>query len=442
MKRFLILLALFYTFCISAHSQAAGTSGLTYDFYRGTGATPSLNPLAYPTVVKTGVSPTINYSGAWGGTNSVLDTGYWDRFIVHWYGYINVPTAGTYTFGGNSDDGLIIKVNNTTVVDAWVDSGGAFKQGTPITLAAGVVPIEVWYYENGGGQSVNLQWYLNNTWQIVDSTYLATDATFWTVQAPTYTSSITAAQQTRKDSATVRRTAVTNNSIHIEQVGDNNTFNITQSSNNNQLKGIGQDRAYFSGNNNNVTIRQGSQQGSLTGKNLMEVSVTGDSNTLNLNQGVSADGTATADSNNHYQMLNLSGSNNSVTTVQKDSSNTAQGHFVETTISGNTNVMNLTQQGSGSKVMFGNVNGASNNVTVNQKDAGQHYLDYALTGNGHSLNAVQEGAGNHKATVSLTNSGGASTLNLNQSGTNNQTYSIQQSCAIASGCNTTVTQNQ
>ena len=67
-------------------------------------------------------------------------------------------------------------------------------------------------------------------------------------------------------------------------------------------------------------------------------------------------------------------------------------------------------------------------------------MDLSLTGNGHTVNATQEGAGNHAATINLTNSGGAATLNLNQSGSTNQVYSIQQSCATAGGCVTTITQ--
>ncbi len=86
------------------------------------------------------------------------------------------------------------------------------------------------------------------------------------------------------------------------------------------------------------------------------------------------------------------------------------------------------------------VNGNNNTVTTNQKDGGQHYLDINLTGNGHNVNATQEGAGNHAATIQFTNSGGASSLNLNQSGSTNQTYSINQSCTNPAGCSTTITQ--
>jgi hypothetical protein len=229
------------------------------------------------------------------------------------------------------------------------------------------------------------------------------------VGTPTYSSGITVSQQTRKTSETAQRTGQSGNLLYIEQIGDNN----------------------------DITIRQGI---TITGKNRIELYANGNNNTLNLNQGYNTDGSVpNLEYNNHYQYLNLSGASNNITTKQINGSSTV-GHFMETTISGNTNTLNSTQQGTGSKTLFLNVNGGSNSVTTNQKDSGQHYLDLSLTGNGHTVNATQQGTGNHAATINLTNSGGAATLNLNQGGSTNQVYSIQQSCANASGCFTTITQ--
>jgi hypothetical protein len=430
--------------CLSANSQDVGaqTAGVNFQTYAAGGPQPSYTQdangnITNRTLLTTGTVSNINFN--WGSGN-VLNSGLAEGVIVRFYGFINIPTAGTYSFGGNADDGLRIKINNTFVVNSWIQSGGTFRSGN-ISLAAGVVPIEVLYYESGGGAMVNLQWLIGGVWQIVPSTSLATDSSYWTAPpAPQYSSGITVQQQTRRDSATVRRQAVINNSIYIDQVGDNNTVTISQQGNNNQIKGIGQQAASIQGNYNNVTVRQGTTSGSSSGKNLVELQVTGDSNTVNLNQGRNSDGTNSGtDSNNHYQMLNLSGSSNSVTTVQKDGTNAGAGHFMENTISGNSNVINLTQQGTAGKVLFTNVNGSGNNVTTNQKDTGNHYLDVGLVGNGHTVNVVQEGAGNHAATINLTNAGASGTVNLNQSGTTNQTYSIQQSCTTTS-CGATITQ--
>lgn len=439
MKKFIQIFSILFLSIFPAYVIAQGVQGLSYETYRGTGVSPSTSPLTYPTVLSTGVSQTINFN--WGG-NMVLNSGRSEQVIVRWTGFINIPSAGLYSFGGNADDGIRININNTSVVNSWIDSGGAFRSGN-VSLPAGAVPIEVWYYENGGGAMVNLQWYVQSTgtWQIVPSTMLATQSTFWAPPAPQYTSNITAAQQTRRDSAAVRRQSVGGNSIYIDQVGDSNTINITQQGNNNQIKGVGQQNATVQGNSNNVTIRQGNPTGVSTGKNLLELKVVGDSNTLNLNQGVNQNGTADAsDSNNHYQMLNLSGSNNTVTTVQKDSAS-GTGHFMENTVSGSNNIIDLKQSNSGSKILFTNVNGNSNNIGVTQKDSGTHYLDVGLTGNGHTVNVSQEGAGNHRATISLNNAGASGTINLNQLGSTGQIYSIQQSCTT-SGCGATITQGQ
>ena len=223
--------------------------------------------------------------------------------------------------------------------------------------------------------------------------------------APAYSSSITNSQTTRKNSETAQRNAQSGNQIQIEQIGDNNNF----------------------------TIRQGA---TISGKNRIELYSNGNYNTLNLNQGYTTSGTVSAgDGNNHYLNLNLTGNTNTITTQQTGTSN-----FNETTISGNNNNVTNLQQGTGPKVLFESISGNNNNVTTNQKDSGQHYLDLKLTGNGHNVGVTQQGTGNHAATIDLTNSGGSANLNLNQSGSTNQVYSIQQSCANPAGCSTTITQ--
>jgi hypothetical protein len=63
-------------------------------------------------------------------SNGVLNSGRTDALIVRFYGFINIPTAGYYSFGGQADDGIRIKLGNTPVVDSWIESGGAFRSGT------------------------------------------------------------------------------------------------------------------------------------------------------------------------------------------------------------------------------------------------------------------------------------------------------------------------
>lgn len=397
-------------FNLTAHAD--GVQGLTYYTYQGTsGPSPSINPLVYPTVRSTGISASINYpAGSFGAT--ILGSGLADRVIVKWVGYINVPTTGTYYFGASADDGFKIYIDNSLVTDSWIDAGGSFRSGPGVALTAGAHALTFWYYENGGGQMVVFQYSTNNTtWAVVPTTMLATDSTYFAPPAPQYSSGITQSQQASKTANTLLRQSQSSNLVDIEQIGDNN----------------------------NITIRQGSN---LAGKNRMTVYTSGDGNTLNLNQGYNSTGTIDGvDTNNHYQMLHLTGNSNSVTTVQKDSG-TGVGQYMETTVSGNSNVIDLKQSNASNKTMFTNVNGSNNYVGATQKDAGEHYLDVKLLGNGHSVTAVQQGGGNHAATIDLANTGGSSTVNMTQQGSTAQTYSIQQSCATAAGCSTTIVQGQ
>ena len=253
--------------------------------------------------------------------------------------------------------------------------------------------------------------------------------------APTYTSNITTAQQSRVDAFRARTS--TEAGIHIEQIGDNNTITIVQKGRS-SIMGIGQDKALIDGDSNNITIRQGV---SATGNNEIKLRVVGNTNTLNLNQANTTQGTAIG-GNGHYLYTDISGSLNSLTTQQSNTGGVG-GHYAETTISGNSNNITKLQTGNGNKIMFTNVVGNNNTVTANQKDTGQHYLDLKLTGNGHNANITQEGTASHRATIDLINAGGASSIILNQnSNTTPQVYNIQQSCANAAGCSVTVTQNQ
>jgi hypothetical protein len=394
-------ISLFFLLLFSLSAQA----DLSYQNYAAGGAMPSYTQdangnITNRTLLSTG---TVNVVGLTTSSGAGLPTRS-DGFIVRFYGFINIPTAGTYYFGGQADDGIRIKVNNVSVVNSWIESGGDFRSGS-INLSAGVVPIEVMFYENGGGQMVNLQWFMNGYWQTVPSTSTATTSTYFAPPAPVYSSSITGAQTARKNSETTQRLNQNGNEINVDQIGDNNS----------------------------ITIRQGV---SATGKNRIELYSNGSSNTYNLNQGYTTGGTVVGgDSSNHYLYLNVTGSNNTITKQQTGTTN-----FNETTVSGNTNNLTNIQQGNSPKILFQNVVGNSNTVTTNQKDTGQHYLDISLTGTGHNVNAIQEGSGNHAATINFTNSGGASSLNLNQSGATNQTYSIQQSCTNPAGCSATVTQ--
>jgi hypothetical protein len=330
-------------------------------------------------VLSTGVSATVNYpAGSFGST--ILGSGRADYVIVHWFGYINMPTAGSYTFGGNSDDGLLIKVDNTTVLNGWFDSGGAFKTGTAITLAAGVHPVDVWYYENGGGQMVNFQYWNGTAWSIVPSTMLATDSTYWTPVAPTLccggsSSSFSVSNTNAAKLNTFTGRGGNDSQVYIDQIGNSNEIVVEQTGTKNNYVEYNSNGSF-----NNVTITQSST--SLTATNYTELNVNGDSNTVSLTQSSTG----------------------------------------------------------GTKQLMATVNDNNNAVTVTQSGSGSHYLNLNLSGGSKTVDVTQSGTANHMADINLSGAG-ARSLNLTQQGSTQQFYSISSTCA--SNCQTiSVTQGQ
>ncbi|HWB18874.1 MAG TPA: PA14 domain-containing protein, partial [Phycisphaerales bacterium] len=78
-------------------------------------------------------------------------------FAIRYQGTIDIPSAGTWTFYTSSDDGSILYINGTAVVN---NDGGHSQQlasGT-ITLPAGSADFDLKYYQNGGNSIVQAFW--------------------------------------------------------------------------------------------------------------------------------------------------------------------------------------------------------------------------------------------------------------------------------------------
>ncbi|MVF13315.1 hypothetical protein FT643_14325 [Ketobacter sp. MCCC 1A13808] len=80
---------------------------------------------------------------------------YGDDFVVRASGEFNVSSAGTYTFGTNTDDGVRVRVDGANVIvdDSLHGSEDHFGQ---VTLTAGTHSIEVVYFERSGGATLEL----------------------------------------------------------------------------------------------------------------------------------------------------------------------------------------------------------------------------------------------------------------------------------------------
>ncbi|RYZ52434.1 MAG: hypothetical protein EOP49_09485, partial [Sphingobacteriales bacterium] len=125
-------------------------NGLSYKYYEGNwNSLPDFNTL---TPVATGTVPNVTISPRLRN----------DQFGFLWEGYIKVPQTATYTFETNSDDGSKLYIGAyshtaTPVVNNDGLHGSQYRSGT-ITLTAGIHPIAVTFFEQGGGESINIFW--------------------------------------------------------------------------------------------------------------------------------------------------------------------------------------------------------------------------------------------------------------------------------------------
>ena len=255
------------------------------------------------------------------------------------------------------------------------------------------------------------------------------------------TSDITVNQTAQKNAAKGRvANILLGNYVYLEQkVGSSgNNVTIEQTGNYNKISGLGgTDYAIIDGDSNTVNIKQGDT----LGKNLIEFSVTGNTNNITLWQARNPttglqDG---QESGGHYMGLNINGSTNTLSLKQSNEGGSTSGHFAYVDVTGNNNTGTLKQTGNGEKTFFGVIAGNTNVFDITQQGSGS-FFDLSLTGNGHTVTANQKDAGSHKATVNLTNNGGASTVTLIQQGTTAQNINITQQCATLSGCSVSVTQ--
>ena len=170
------------------------------------------------------------------------------------------------------------------------------------------------------------------------------------------------------------------------------------------------------------------------------ISITGNDNAIDIDQHDAA----------HYLELTIIGDTNTVDIEQNDPAGVGT-HFADVIVDGNSNTLDLIQQGNGSKTAFIGINGNSNTATINQKDSGNHYLQLDLIGDGHDALILQEGSGNHEATVELSNGGGSWDFDLHQQGSTSKEYSLPHSmsdgsttsgtCYVSAGCSLTVIQS-
>ncbi|MEO3819565.1 family 16 glycoside hydrolase [Plantactinospora sp. B24E8] len=156
--------------------QEPGVTLRSYDMGTPLSALCTLKPAQTPNIDK--LMPQIN----WTGTD---EFGLADRFISHVTGNLTVPVDGTYTFRLTSDDGSRLTIGGQRVVDHDGLHGETAMEGTA-TLTAGLHPLFVEFFDNGGGQVLRLEWRTPgaDNFALVPTSALSTDAGVVRVTAP------------------------------------------------------------------------------------------------------------------------------------------------------------------------------------------------------------------------------------------------------------------
>src|SRR5207244_9497873 len=77
-------------------------------------------------------------------------------YAVRFSGYLRITTAGDHTFFLGADEGARLKVGGITVVDIPTGNGQYQEGRGPISLAPGLIHIEVTFYESVGNIELQL----------------------------------------------------------------------------------------------------------------------------------------------------------------------------------------------------------------------------------------------------------------------------------------------
>ena len=86
-----------------------------------------------------------------------------DFFGVISKGFMYSATTTVVTFRTLSDDGVVLYFNGTAVISNWTYHGDAQNDSASVTLPAGYTPIELRFFEWGGGATCELYWSVGST---------------------------------------------------------------------------------------------------------------------------------------------------------------------------------------------------------------------------------------------------------------------------------------
>ena len=375
-----------------------------------------------------------------------------DGTLVAYTGTITAPTTVNYPAGtvyrlyfySNSDDGFVLKINGGTIINdqstnQWQSVFGYTSSGWIDVVAGQTYNLEAWYWNNLGGYGMKFQWDYGagrmsvpnsafTTGWITETNTVDTTGLFYSNSSVVDMSGTSVILGPVIEGGTITQTDAPTNQVITSGSGSTGITTDQQSRVDAWNSGASQNVNNYlyidqvSGSFNNITITQTT----ITGKNRIEGTLGGAGNNI-----VNA-----TQSGTNYLKFDVTGASNSVTSQQ--SNNSTSSNFKETTVTGDSNIINTNQKDNSNHIMFTTVTGNSNTVTAVQEGTGGHYLENKLIGNGHSVLVNQSGNAKNNASIDLTNNGGAASVDVQQSG--GKSFSIIQGCTNPAGCTTVIRQ--
>tara|TARA_R110002096_G_scaffold387403_4_gene581585 strand:+ start:15828 stop:20795 length:4968 start_codon:yes stop_codon:yes gene_type:complete len=135
------------------NSGCSSAGNLNYEFYDLVPTGNTVDNISSTGALSVGIIGTFNVNTL----QNAVDPGDPNTFSIRYTGFINIDSAGTYTFFTTSDDGSKLFINGTEVVNNDGLHGNQERSGS-IVLSGGFHSIRVLFFENTGGQNLSVSY--------------------------------------------------------------------------------------------------------------------------------------------------------------------------------------------------------------------------------------------------------------------------------------------
>ncbi len=139
--------------------QRVPTHGLKGDYFSNPGYDDP-NNFFNGTTNFSRVDPTIDFTWTSTGPGGTLGTA---NYAVRWTGFIKAQYTDTYTIQVDTDDGAQVRIGSTLLINQWMDQAPTSYSNTVTMVAGQYYPVDLRYYNRGGGAEIHLRWSCSKT---------------------------------------------------------------------------------------------------------------------------------------------------------------------------------------------------------------------------------------------------------------------------------------